>query len=373
MTSYNRAFAAVDLAAIQGNFDTLSALLPRETKKLCVVKADGYGHGAVPVARALRGRADYFAVACLEEALTLREAQIREPILILSYTHPSRFPALIEKEICATVYTEEDAIALSHAAEHVGKCALCHVKVDTGMGRVGFSPTKASADAVARIKSLPSLRVEGLFSHLARADEEDKTSAQEQIALFDGFLALLEERGARPALCHLLNSAGVIEGLPPYDMCRFGIALYGLTPSEEVTLPQGIRPAMSLKSHVIHLKKVPQGFPVGYGQIWRAPRESVVATVSIGYADGVRRDLTGKGEVLIRGRRLPIVGKICMDQLMVDATTLPDISVDDEVTLFGRDGDATLPVEEYAARCHSFNYEAVCAVLPRVTRVYREK
>lgn len=366
-----RAFAQIDLRAIEENFQALSAHLPPDHKKLCVVKANAYGHGAVEVARLLEKKADYFGVACMEEAMELREAGIKTPILILSYTAPDFYPMLLKHKITATIYDPSEAALLSEAAERAGVKAKIHIAVDTGMGRIGFCPSDQSAEAIREISRLKGIEVEGIFSHLATADEKDKTALFEQKALFDSFLAKLSELGVHFAIRHISASAAALELGALYDMCRIGIALYGMYPSEAMEKKISLKPAMEVMSRVVHVKTVPAGTKIGYGHIYTAPCEKKIATLSIGYADGFNRALTEKGYVLIHGKKAPLVGKVCMDLIMVDVSEIPNVAVGDLATVLGKNGEARITAEELGALCHSFCYEVICTFMPRVKRIYK--
>lgn len=367
-----RSCVCVDLDAIRHNFDELKALLDPSVKVLSIVKADAYGHGAVAVARALESRTDFFAVSAVSEGVELRRAGIKKPILILSYTAPCAYDALLDYDIRGTVYSLDDAKALSAAAKAHGKTATVHIAVDTGMGRIGFPVTENAADTVSEIAALPNLCVEGLFSHYATADMTDKTAALAQKARFDRFIDLLAARGVTVPIRHICNSAGTMEFTDHYDMVRLGVALYGLYPSDEVDRTKvHLIPAMRVVSHVIHVKTVAPGTPIGYGGVYRAPAERRIATVCIGYADGFNRAFTGTGCVLLHGKRAPVVGKVCMDQIMLDVTDIPDAAVGDEVVILGRDGDEELTADELGALVGSFGYEVICNFMPRVTRIYK--
>ena len=366
-----RCFAAIDLSAIDHNLAALQGKMAPGVKTMAVVKADAYGHGAVPVAKHLEDRVDYLAVACIEEALELREGGIEKPILILAYTSPACYNELIDGDITATIYNLEDAQLLSQAALAKGKKAKVHAAVDTGMGRIGVEPTAAGADMIAAMAAMPGIELEGLFSHYACADCADKADKNAQTRLFEGFLQLLEQRGIDIPIKHICNSAGTMEPDNQYDMCRLGIALYGLYPSNEIDKTKiTLRPAMEVLSHVTHIKTVPAGYKIGYGHIYTAPSERKIATVSVGYADGFNRCLTNVGYVLIRGKKAPVVGKVCMDQIMVDITPIENVSVGDHVVILGKSEGAQITAEEMGEMCHSFNYEVVCTYMPRVKRVY---
>ncbi len=368
---YYRTFASINLDAISHNLRALQACLAPGVRSMAVVKADGYGHGSVQVARHVEEAVDYFAVAGLDEALVLREGGVKKPILVLSYTSPLLYDVLIENDVTATLYNPEEARLLSDAAIRKGTKAKIHISVDTGMGRIGFTPTAESADTVLEISRLPGVFIEGLFSHYACADCVDKADALCQTNLFDKFIALLEERNVQIPIKHICNSAGTMDFTKQYDMCRLGIALYGLYPSDEMdTEKVKLMPAMEVVSHVVHIKTVPKGFKIGYGHIYEAPSERRIATVSIGYADGYNRCFTGTGYVLIGGKKAPVVGKVCMDQIMVDISDIPDVAVGDHAVILGENEGAVITAETLGSMCQSFNYEVVCNFMPRVRRVY---
>ena len=369
-TRYHRCFVAVDLGAIEENLAQMQSHMAPGVKTMAVVKANAYGHGSIRVARHIEQKVDYFAVAGMEEALALRNGGITKPVLILSYTDPVCYNDLIDNNIAATIYNEEEAKRLSAVAVSKGKKATVHVAVDTGMGRIGFAPTQQSADAVARIAQLPGIDLEGVFSHYACADSADKTDKNEQTQLFDRFIAMLQQRDLQIPIKHICNSAGAMEPDKQYDMCRLGIALYGLYPSGEMGRHIQLRPAMEVVSHVVHVKDVPAGFKIGYGHIYTAPADRTIATVSIGYADGYNRCLTGVGYVLIRGKKAPVVGKVCMDLIMVDVTDIADVQTGDEAVILGRSGDAEVTAEELGEMSHSFHYEVICNYMSRMPRIY---
>ncbi|MBQ7597595.1 MAG: alanine racemase [Clostridia bacterium] len=368
---YYRTYAQIDLGAITENFDALRALLPQNVKVLSIVKADAYGHGAVAVAHQLQSRTDFFAVSAVDEGVELRQAGIQKPILILSYTDPREYDMLLSHDIRATLYNLDEAKLLSERALELGKRATVHIAVDTGMGRIGFPVCEEAADCVREICALPGLQVEGIFSHYATADCADKSEAHKQTARFDAFLAMLERRGVRIPIRHICNSAGAMEFDRPYDMVRLGIALYGLYPSDEVDQKKvKLRPAMQVFSHVIHVKTVESGTAIGYGRAYLTPERRKIATVSIGYADGFNRAFTGCGSVLVGGIEAPVVGKVCMDQIMVDVTGAGDVKPGDRVVILGTDGAHTLSADEIGAKIGSFGYEVICNFMPRVHRVY---
>lgn len=370
---YNRSFARIDLNAIKANFDALRGLVAPETKTMAVVKADAYGHGAVWVSKAIENEADYFAVADIEEALELREGGITKPILILSYTNPCHFETLIENSITQTIYNYDDAKLLSEAATKLGKNALIHIAVDTGMGRIGFVPSDESAETVKKITELPRIDAQGIFTHFACADSKDKASAMKQKAVFDAFTDLLKSKNVEFPIKHCCNSAATIDFDAHYDMVRLGISLYGFYPSDEVVTDKiELRPAMEVISHVIHVKEVEAGTAIGYGHTYTAKEKRRIATVCIGYADGFNRAFSNKGYVIIRGKKAPITGRVCMDQIMVDVTDIENVTVGDQATILGKNGSETITAEQLGEMCCSFNYEVVCTFMPRVVRVYYE-
>lgn len=368
---YHRCYAKIDLEAIVSNFESLKKRVKAGVKTCCVVKADAYGHGSVQVARVLEDKTDYFAVAAIEEALVLRESNIKKPILILSYTDPSLYETIVENEITATIYNLDEARLLSETALRLKKKAKVHVALDTGMSRIGFYPDEKSADIIKEISCLDGIILEGMFSHYAKADYFDKTSANAQTKLFDSFISMLEERNVNIEIKHICNSAGIIEFDKQYDMVRMGVSLYGMYPSDEVDKNRvSLKPAMRVVSHVIHVKKIEKGCGVGYGHVYVADSERKIATVSIGYADGYNRSLTGKGYVLIGGKKAFIKGKVCMDQIMVDVTDIENVKVGDEAVIMGKDGSEEITPEILGELCESFNYEVVCTFMPRVKRIY---
>ncbi len=361
--------AVIDLDALEANFQAVRR--KAGTAVMAVVKADAYGHGAVPVARLLEEQCAFFGVSSAAEAMELRRAGIKKPILILGYTPVSAFPIVIRAGIRPAIFHYEDALALSRAAVQEGLRAPFHFALDTGMSRIGFQPDEESADLCAKIAALPGLEAEGLFSHLATADCADLSRARQQAALFDRFDALLRARGLEIPLRHLDNSAAVMNFDRHYDMVRAGIVLYGLYPSDEVRpedLP--LKPVLQWFSRVTHVKTLPAGREISYGGTYVTTGETVVATVPVGYADGYRRSLSGRFYVLVEGRKAPILGRICMDQLMADVTGIPGVRVGSRVTLVGRDGDQRISMEEISAAAGSFQYEFPCGISRRVPRIY---
>lgn len=369
--SYYRSFARIDLDAVENNLNELKKLLAPDVKTMCVVKADAYGHGSERVALFLEDKCDYFAVASLDEGMELRSAGIKKPILVLSYTSPLEFEELIENDITATVFETESAKLLSKAAEKLGKTAKVHLAVDTGMGRIGFFDNESGADEVKTVSELPGLFLEGLFSHYACSDIDNKESVNNQTERFNNFIRMLEERGVDIPVKHICNSVSVIEGENNYDMVRLGVALYGIYPSREIHSERlRLTPAMKVESHIIYVKTVSTGTKIGYGQTYTAPDERKIATVSIGYADGYNRCMTGKGYVLIKGQKAPVVGRVCMDQIMVDVTGIDGVQCGDRAVVLGKDGTAEITAEEIGKMCDSFSYEVLCNFMPRVKRIY---
>ncbi len=369
---YRRIFAKIDLDALAHNLSLIKNKLPDGVAIMPIIKADAYGHGSVEVARFLEDKCDCFGVAVLDEAVELRRAGITTPILLLGYTDPAQYSMAIESDVSLTVFSYSDAHILNTTAANLHKKAKVHIAVDTGMSRIGFQVTDEDADEAARIFRLDNIDVEGIFTHYATADETDKTYATAQKEQFDKFLEMMCARGCETKTIHMNNSAGIMEmGDSFYNMVRAGIILYGLYPSDEVSKASfPLRPVMELITHISHIKTLPAGRGISYGRTFITDRDTRVATIPVGYADGYPRSLSGKGYVLIGGVSCPILGRICMDQMMVDVTALPDAKVGDKVVLFGSDGDACISVEEIAELASSFNYEFVCNIGRRVPKAY---
>ena len=369
---YYRVYAEINLDAIVKNVDNLMALTKENTGALAVVKADGYGHGDVAVAKAVAQKVTGYAVATLDEAVNLRENGVKKPILVLGYVDPYEFDILVSHEITATVFDVETAQLLADAARVQKKQAHCHIKVDTGMRRIGLEPDENGIAIVKQITALKELSADGIFTHFATSDETDKTSAEHQFKLFTDFTGRLEKEGIHFTYRHCANSAAVID-MPQVDldMVRLGIAMYGMYPSDEVKKEKvELFPALDLKSHVTMVKEIPAGEKVSYGGTFTTTRTTKIATVSVGYGDGYPRALSSKGYVLVRGQKAPIVGRVCMDQMMVDVTDIENVTRADIVTLIGKDGDAEITVEEIAALAGTFNYEFVCDLGKRIPRSY---
>lgn len=374
MNRYLRCYVEISLEAIGHNIREVKKRLPEGVKLLGVVKANAYGHGAVPVASYLENQVDYFATATIEEAVELRENGISAPILILGYVSPSQYGDLVEYDITQTIDSYAQALALEKEAARQNRKAKAHLAVDTGMTRIGFQVTEHDADEAAKIADLPHIELEGMFTHFSCADQEDKTYCSMQMEKYDKMTALLAERGVTIPLRHICNSAGIMEfDDHRFEMVRSGIITYGIYPSEEVKKERlDLIPALSWKSHVIHVKEVGPGIGVSYGATYVTEKPMTrIATVSAGYADGYPRALSNQSCVLIHGKKAPIIGRICMDQMMVDVTDIPDVQVEDVVTLVGTDGDETITIEEIANPAARFDYEMLCDISSRVTRVYK--
>ena len=377
--------AEIDLKAIAHNVGELRRITHPDALMMAVVKANAYGHGAVEVARcALQNGAQRLGVARIDEAIQLREAGIKAPILIFGYTLPEMAPELLEYNLTQTVYTPAFARALSRTAVSLGGKIKIHLKVDTGMGRLGllsqnFKPhhsgeiinTKA-VDASVAIAGLKGLELEGIFTHFATADSADKRYAKKQLDLFLDFLSRMRECGVNPAVRHAANSAALINMPQSHlDMVRPGIAIYGLYPSPEVNKKRvSLKPAMALRARVIHVKKVPAGFNISYGITYKTKQATTIATVPVGYADGLNRLLSSRGQMLIHGKRAPIVGRVCMDFTMLDVGGIDSVRVGDEAVIFGPQGNDSITVDEMASSLNTINYEIVSTITARVPRVY---
>ncbi len=370
---YSRVYAEINLDAIRENMKAMRENLPENTKMIGVVKADGYGHGAVPVARTIAPFVWGYAVAAPEEALILRRHGIKEPVLVLGNVSEEWFPSLIEHQIRPTLFQREKAEAFSEAAVSAGTTACVHIAVDTGMSRIGVRPDDGGLDIVKAVSVMPGIEIEGLFTHFARADEADKEFTIKQYEKYSWFVEKLRSMGIRIPICHCANSAAIME-LPHMgmDAARAGISMYGLYPSGKKGKNMELHPAMEIRSFLTYVKEIEAGTPVSYGGTFVAERKMRIGTVGAGYADGYPRNLSGRGYVLIAGQRAPILGRVCMDQFMVDITDIPQAREGSRVTLAGRDGDEFLSIEELAEMCGGFHYEIPCLLGKRVPRVYVE-
>ena len=368
-----RVYAKVDLDAIASNMKAMKALLPEQTGMLGVVKADAYGHGAVPVARAIEPYVSGFAAATAEEAVQLRKAGLKGLILVLGVTFPEDFEDLIRWEIRPAVFEWEQAEELSRLALLCHKVLPIHLAVDTGMSRIGMKPGEEALELVKRVSCLEGIRIEGIFTHFSRADETDLSCTEEQLKAFEDFDRQLREQGIRIPLRHCSNSAAIVGGLSSnqLELCRAGIALYGLYPSGEVRKDlAALTPALELISCVSCLRDIGPGTAVSYGGTFVADRPMRIATIPVGYGDGYPRSLSGKGAVLIHGQRAPILGRICMDQFMVDVSHIPDVRNFDEAVLLGFQGGEHISAEEIAEASGGFHYEILCGLNKRIPRVY---
>ena len=366
---FDTTYLAIDLDVIDENF----AQVRQKTgcKILTIVKADAYGFGAVPMAKYLESRSDFFGVAYVSEAVELRRAGITIPILILGHTPRSAYPELIRQNIRPAIFRLDDAQALSEEAVRQGVTTPIHFAIDTGMSRIGFQADEEGADLCARVAKLPGLQVEGLFSHYATADEADLTRAEAQGRRLDAFLELLKQRHVEIPIVHMSNSAALMNFAKQYNMVRAGVVIHGIYPSsdtEPAKLP--IKPALSWHSRITLLKTLPAGREIGYGGTYTTTKPTRVATVPVGYADGYRRGLTGKFYVLIHGKRAPILGRVCMDQIMVDVTDIPEAQADDEVVLLGRSGDEEITMYDISRAAGVVHYEFMCSLHHRMPRYY---
>lgn len=374
MKKYSRVCAKIDLDSIAYNMEQMKKRIGGDSRLIAVIKTDGYGHGAVPIARMFE-EVPYvwgYAVACLGEGIVLRKQGIRKPILVLGCVFPDEYEDMIENDIRAAVYTEEMAQQMSDTAVRLGRRVYFHIKIDTGMGRIGFPVKKESADAIARIGRLPNARIEAMFTHFAKADEKDKTYTLGQHEKFLWMKEAMEKRKIEIPYYDCDNSAGIID-FPDmkHDLARAGISTYGMYPSDEVKKESvDLKPALRLVSHVSFVKDVEPGTAISYGGTFVSKEKMRVATIPVGYGDGYPRSLSNKGYVLIHGKRAPILGRVCMDQFMVDVTRIPETKFMDQVVLIGSDGDDRILVEDLASLSGRFNYEFVCCLGKRIPREY---
>lgn len=372
----NRIYARIDMDAVRHNITLIKNKIQGATL-MFIIKADAYGHGAKALSKEFENEADYFAVAEMREALELRANGISKPILILGYTSPSQYATAMENDITLTVFSKDHAKELSDTAIGFGKKARVHFAVDTGMGRIGWQPCESAMDEIADIVRMDGIEAEGIFSHFAVADEDCESFTNKQELDFQSFVDALEQKGIYIPLKHMNNSAAILEHDNQYDIVRAGIVLYGLYPSEKVMTDTSnamrLRPAMELISHVSYVKELDAGKSVSYGRTYITDKKTKVATVPVGYADGYPRSLSNKGEVLIKGVRCPIIGRICMDQMMVDVSGVEGISVEEKVTLMGKDGNEYISAEEIARHADTISYEFICGISKRVPRIYENK
>ncbi len=375
VATYQRVWVEVDLDAIVENMCNMKQNIAEETQMVGVIKTDGYGHGSIPIAQVLEPL-DFmfgFAVATAEEAHILRKSGIKKPIIILGYTFPYSYEMLAEEEVRITVFRKDTIKELADAAKKIGKSIKVHVKVDTGMGRIGVTPDEKGLQFVEELMQYQELEIEGIYTHFAKADEADKAATYEQLKVFKEFVMAIEEKlGLHIPVQHCSNSAGIVE-FPEANMnvVRAGISLYGLYPSDEVSRDIiSFTPALSWYSKIVYVKTIHKGQSVSYGGLFTAEKETKVATIPVGYGDGYPRSLTGKGYVLIKGKKAPILGRVCMDQFMVDVTDIPEAAEEDRVTLLGWDGEEHISAELLGDLSGRFNYELICDIGKRVPRVY---
>ncbi|MDE7430677.1 MAG: alanine racemase [Lachnospiraceae bacterium] len=381
---YYRACITINLDAIYENTVNLKNRTKNGTKIIAVIKTDGYGHGAIPVAYTIDELVSAYAVATVDEAENLRRHNITKPVYVIGYTHESQLERMLREEIRPTVFTWEMAVAISETAQKINQTAKIHIKIDTGMSRIGFRDDEESLTVIKKIHELEGIEIEGIFTHFATADEKDKTGTVRQLERFCRFVYRLKEMGINIPVKHCANSAAMIvmpEALMDekllasgimMDYVRAGIALYGLYPSGDVDKGLvALKPALELKSHVIYVKDIEPGTKVGYGGTFTADKRMRIATIPIGYGDGYRRSLSNRGYVLIRGKRARILGRVCMDQFMVDVTDIEGVLKDDEVILIGKSGNEELSAETLAELAgETFNYEIVCDLGKRIPRVF---
>ncbi len=373
---YGRGYIEVNLAHILSNAESIKEHIGKDTRIVAVIKTDGYGHGSIALAKKLEDK-DFmygFAVATEEEAMELVHAGIKKPIMILGYTFPYAYEEMAEYGIEPAVFREDMLEEMGKAAQKRGKTMRLHVKVDTGMGRIGITPDDKGIAFVKKVVETEGVELAGVFTHFARADEADKTSAKEQLLLFNRFIEKLHEIGIQNILCHCSNSAAIMEMPESHmDLVRSGIILYGLKPSEEVNMNVlSLKPALSFYSSIVFIKDMEPGCPISYGGTFVTKENMRVATIPIGYGDGYPRSLSNVGYVLIKGKKAPILGKVCMDQMMVDVTHIPDAIEGDKVTLIGRDGDMEITADDLGELSGRFNYELICDLGKRIPRVYTE-
>ena len=367
-----RTWVEIDLDALDYNFNCVRKSLPDNVKVLAVVKANAYGHGAVKVAKFFENKADYLAVAATDEALEIRKSGVDSPILILGHIPYGDYDNVVKYGFTPTVSDLNEATLLSQSAVKFNKVAKLHIAVDTGMSRIGFADCDESVEEIKKICELPNVTIEGVFSHFAAADVTDKTYTNLQISRFEEFVSKLENAEVNIPIKHFYNSAGIADLPRKYNMVRQGIILYGLNPSDEVEYNniEKPHPVMSMKTRVVQVKTVPENTFISYGCTFKTEAPTRVATLCAGYADGVPRLLSNNGEVLIRGKRARILGRVCMDQFMVDVTHIPEVEAGDTATIFGKDGNDFISVDTIAEKSGTINYEIVCDINSRVSRVY---
>lgn len=366
----HRTYLKIDLNKLEHNFNCVRNKLPSNIKILGVIKANAYGHGAVEIGKFLDGKCDFFGVACIEEAVELKKAEIKTPILILGRVFPFDIETAVKYDVRIPIFSYDDAVALSNEAVKQGKNMPFHFCIDTGMSRIGFQVSEESADICKNITELPNIFAEGLFSHFATADEKDLSKAVEQRNKYKEICKMLSDRGIEIPIKHLNNSAGIMNFDEYFDMCRMGIITYGLYPSDEVDKDiLDLEPIMSWHAKISYIKELEPNREISYGGTFKTDRVTKVATVPVGYADGFPRCLSNKGKVIINGKYAKILGRVCMDQFMVDVSDI-ECNINDEVVLFGTQKNAHISLEELSNSAYSFNYELPCRIPIRVNRVY---
>lgn len=366
----HRTYLKIDLNKLEHNFNCVRNKLPNNIKILGVIKANAYGHGAVEIGKFLDGKCDFFGVACIEEAVELKKAEIKTPILILGRVFPFDIETAVKYDVRIPIFSYDDAVALSNEAVKQGKNMPFHFCIDTGMSRIGFQVSEESADICKSITELPNIFAEGLFSHFATADEKDLSKAVEQRNKYKAFCKMLSDREIEIPIKHLNNSAGIMNFDEYFDMCRMGIITYGLYPSDKVDKDiLDLEPIMSWHAKISHIKELEPNREISYGGTFKTDRVTKVATVPVGYADGFPRCLSNKGKVIINGKYAKILGRVCMDQFMVDVSDI-ECNINDEVVLFGTQKNAHISLEELSNSAYSFNYELPCRIPVRVNRVY---
>lgn len=366
----HRTYLKIDLNKLEHNFNCVRNKLPSDVKILGVIKANAYGHGAVEIGKFLDDKCDFFGVACIEEAVELKKAEIKTPILILGRVFPFDIETAVKYDVRIPIFSYKDAVVLSNEAVKQEKNVPFHFCIDTGMSRIGFQVSDESANICKSITELPNIFAEGLFSHFATADENDLSKAVEQRNKYKKFCKMLSDREVEIPIKHLNNSAGIMNFDEYFDMCRMGIITYGLYPSDEVD--KGIldlEPIMSWHAKISHVKELEPNREISYGGTFKTDKITKVATVPVGYADGFPRCLSNKGRVIINGKYAKILGRVCMDQFMVDVSDI-ECNVNDEVVLFGTQKNAHIFLEELSNSAYSFNYELPCRIPLRVNRVY---
>lgn len=364
----DRTYLTIDIEALRHNISLVRDKVGKSVKIMCVVKANAYGHGAVEVAKHCCDFVDYFGVATIDEGIELRERGICLPVLVVGDTPSCRYADALDYDISLTLHSYETATSLNDFCKLENKLAKVHLAVDSGMGRIGFLPSEI--DKAVEVCRLKNIRIEGVFTHFAKADSSDKTYTDMQMSLFDNFVSELRKNCIDVGIRHVANSASILDS-PQYncDMVRMGIITYGLFPSKDVSRVN-LRPVMSWRTHIVHIKTLPKGRSVSYGGDFVTKRDTIVATLAVGYGDGYPRALSDKGYAIVNGKKAPIIGRICMDQTMIDVTDIEGVKVGDIVVLMGSQGEETISADDIAKLAGTINYEIVCGIAPRVPRIF---